>query len=125
MTMNIEIDRLKKMQQVYDCVKSNPTFSIAKISESIHISRTSVSVFLRMLIEHGHVTRHIGRRGVGGCKPDTFSITNKGRPTVVSKHKQTVMMASDNLVKRKFCKAVQIGVARDAMIAAFFGPVVA
>lgn len=120
-----EIERIAKMQLFYDCIEAHPGFNSVQISEVLGISRAAARMWLRMLVDCAYVNRLVGQRGFQGCDPDSFTITEKGRPAVAPPRKTTVKVEVETSIKRKFCKAVQIGVARDAMIAAFFGPVVA
>jgi len=119
--------KLERFQAVYDHVEANPGVSSAAICLHIGVNRQTARNWFRDLCNNGHLVATRGERSNKGGTPDTFVIGQAGRPVALKprkKHSKRFDSAEDYEapVRRRIIKAVQIGMWRDSLVEALFGP---
>lgn len=122
---------LERMLAVYDFVAANPGCSVKQLCEVIQIQSSTMRENLQKLKDSGHVECRPGVRSRSGQLPSAWTITDKARPDAPPPSKkrgkktklpQIIQPAKVEDAKRIITRARQIGVMRDPMIEALFGP---
>lgn len=114
---------LKAMQRNYDYIAAHPGCTTNEMVAEFKVTVSTLRNSLLLLRDGGYITKENGPRRLQGQTPSSYRVTKKERPTVVPPHSKKLRPTdAECSVKRKFGPAQQIGMVRDALVAALFGP---
>lgn len=119
---------LKRIQDVHAFITEHPGCSFADIEKRMQLKPAAVRYAVNSLKDSGHIDPVDGKRYQGGSSPKIYFILKAERPEVLPETStaRAKRIAEDDasvFIKRKFCKASQIGMKPDplALPVEFFG----
>lgn len=116
--------RLAKIKNVHAYVAEHPGCTLQGIAVALGLGDRAVQKYIWLLRDGGHLDRIDGDRFLRGSMPSTYMVTAKPMPDsipVKRKSERLPFRAADTMIKRRFVPAVQVGMCRDALVAALFG----
>lgn len=119
---------LEKMQSIHAFIKKHDGCSVKEMCEHFGVAESTLRHSLALLVDSGHIEKEYGKRCQHGQEPNAYYITGISKPIAAPKrknhkpYKPRAGSAPDPTIKRKFTEAKQIGIARDWLVAALFGP---
>lgn len=118
---------LQNMLRAYDFYAANPMATARDLADELGIPTTTARSRTRSLQDRGAVIRHVGI-AISHQHPDQFMVVEGKRPLELTprlKQSSVDDMPVARDCNRIITKAKQLGIPRDPMIAALFGPAVA
>ena len=116
--------RLAKIKSVHAYVAEHPNCTLQGIAGALGLGDRAVQKYIWLLRDGGHLDRQDGNRSLRRSMPSTYTVTAKPMPSeipVKRKWERLPLRAADTMIKRRFVPAVQVGMARDVLVAALFG----
>ena len=122
---------LQRILGIYDFVAANPGCSVMQLCVRFELRSSAIRDNLHKLRESGHVICVPGKYSREGQTPGEWTITDKVRPDAPPPSKkrgkkaklpQIIQPKKVEDAKRVITRARQIGIMRDPMIEALFGP---
>lgn len=123
-----QLAMLERARAAHKFIMENPGCSKAAIGAHLGIGNSSTGHVVLSLEASGHIETALGARSPNGHLPNQYRAIKKEPPSELpeSKAARARRLAEEGedekSIRRVFVKARQEGIARDPMIAAFYGP---
>lgn len=118
---------LEKMLNVHAFIERSGDCTMRRLCLAFGVRSSSLRHSLNLLYDSGHLDKREGKRHNQGQEPGVWFATGIEKAIVAPARKASIPYKArsdappDATIKRKFTSAKQIGIPRDALVAAFFG----
>lgn len=116
---------LARIQRLHAYIVVNPGCTQQQMCKHFGLGEHSVRKYLGILRDSKHVIKKDGARIQGGSEPSTYHATPKAAPqSVLPPRLRSTTVKIDVPVAQHTVRARQVGMFRDPLVEALFGPAV-
>lgn len=114
---------LENIQRVHAYVVANPRCGIQQLCDHFDLKENSIRKYIGLLRDSGHVYKEDGERRQSGQAPAVYFASILPAPTAVApvEKRRNLTDEVEEKIARRFVPAKQVGMHRDALVAALFG----